>query len=138
MSLSDQALMNQSKDTAHDYMMAAIRSIDEKFGEGYAKNNPQLVGDFMKTATIDYLSCSGLQSIATSLDFVTEQIGNIAESIDCAAAGCHVADSETVISLSEKECILAALKARWIELNPEHTQAQYIAAMNRFEIMAGL
>lgn len=85
MSLSDQDLMNQSKDTAHDYMMAAIRSIDEKFGEGYAKNNPQLVGDFMKTASIDFLTCSGLQAIATSLDFVAEQISNVAESIDCAA-----------------------------------------------------
>lgn len=65
-------------------------------------------------------------------------VKDISESIDCSGAGSGVADSGTVISLSEKECILSALKARWLKLNPEHTDAQYLAAIRRFELIAGL
>lgn len=71
---------------------------------------------------------------------ISEKLDNLIESIDCAGAGagCHVSDSETVISLSEKECIFTALVNRWILLNPSPTNAQVHAAENRFKIIAGL
>ncbi len=78
-----------------------------------------------------------LNDIVSKLELLAESVNNLAESIDCAGTGSGVADSETVISLSEKECILAALKARWLKLNPEHTEAQYLAAIRRFELIAG-
>lgn len=84
--------------------------------------------------------------ISKSILFVGKQyisalvsaVEDIADSIDCAGAGGGVADSETVISLSEKQCIFNALINRWVLLNPEPTRAQISAAENRFKIIAGL
>lgn len=47
-------LMQDGADTAHYYMHKAIESIDDKFGEGYAKEHPELIGAFMQTAATDY------------------------------------------------------------------------------------
>lgn len=86
--------------------------------------------------------------ISKSILFVGKQyisalvsaVEDIAERIDCAGAGTGggVADSETIISLSEKQCIFNALMNRWVLLNPEPTSSQISAAENRFKIMAGL
>ncbi len=72
------------------------------------------------------------------INALISRLEDIAESIDCAGAGGGVADSETVISLSEKQCIFNALMNRWVLLNPEPTSSQISAAENRFKIMAGL
>lgn len=47
-------LMRQARDTAETYFNQAIRIIDEKFGEGYAKEHPELVAGFMNTAARDF------------------------------------------------------------------------------------
>ena len=36
----------------HDWILRAKRELDEIFGEGYAKDNPQLVGDYIKCAAV--------------------------------------------------------------------------------------
>ncbi|EOV9570216.1 hypothetical protein ACN5LI_001836 [Cronobacter turicensis] len=41
--------------TASSWMLRAVEEIDEIFGAGFAKKNPGLVGDFMKTAALDQL-----------------------------------------------------------------------------------
>lgn len=46
--------MEQAGWTADTYLGAAIKYIDKRFGKGYAKKNPQLVGAFMQTAAIDF------------------------------------------------------------------------------------
>ncbi len=46
--------MRQASMTTCEYFWNAIKDIDDKFGEGYAKQNPQLVGDFMKVASQDF------------------------------------------------------------------------------------
>lgn len=46
--------MDQDLYTVETYMNNAVRIIDEKFGEGYARENPGLIGDFMKTAALDF------------------------------------------------------------------------------------
>ena len=40
----------QSASQAHDWMLRAKIDIDSIFGEGYAQENPQLVGDYIKCA----------------------------------------------------------------------------------------
>ncbi len=52
--LTPSDLMRQANDTSETYFNRAVRIIDEKFGEGYARENPGLVGDFMKTAAHDF------------------------------------------------------------------------------------
>lgn len=47
-------LMLQARDTAQTYFNQAVRIIDEKFGEGYAKAHPELITGFMKTAASDF------------------------------------------------------------------------------------
>lgn len=47
-------LMIRAGKSAHTYFNQAVRIIDEKFGEGYAKEHPELIGHFMRTAAADF------------------------------------------------------------------------------------
>lgn len=47
-------LMLQARNTAETYFNQAVRIIDSKFDEGYAKAHPELIGDFMKTMAADF------------------------------------------------------------------------------------
>jgi hypothetical protein len=42
-------LMRQAKYTAAEYLNAAVIDIDEKFGDGFAKEHPELVAAYMTT-----------------------------------------------------------------------------------------
>ena len=47
-------LMLQARDSAETYFNQSIRIIDSKFGEGYAKAHPELIGDFMQTVAAEF------------------------------------------------------------------------------------
>jgi hypothetical protein len=49
-------LFDQTSATADTYFNDAIRNIDGRFGEGYAKEHPSLVGDYMKVCERDFSS----------------------------------------------------------------------------------
>ncbi len=51
---SFETLMEQASSTTEDYLTAAIKMIDNKFGTGYAKANPSLVGDIVKASAKDF------------------------------------------------------------------------------------
>ena len=55
MSGSDRAeiMMRQAPMTCHEWMYKAVETIDNQFGEGYAKEHPELVGDFLKACGSD-------------------------------------------------------------------------------------
>jgi hypothetical protein len=38
---------------ANEYMLQAVRNTDEVFGDGYAKDHPELVGAYMQTIAIE-------------------------------------------------------------------------------------
>ena len=38
---------------ANGYMLQAVRNTDEVFGDGYAKDHPELVGAYMQTIAIE-------------------------------------------------------------------------------------
>ena len=38
---------------ANEYMRQAVRNIDEAFGDGYAKNHPELIGAYMQTVALE-------------------------------------------------------------------------------------
>lgn len=52
--LTPSGLMRQARDTAETYFNQSVRVIDEKFGEGYAKEHPELIAGFMNTAARDF------------------------------------------------------------------------------------
>lgn len=47
--------VEQAPDTAKEYMLRAIRIIDETFEPGYAQAHPELVGAFIQTCASDFL-----------------------------------------------------------------------------------
>ena len=43
--------------TAHDFMLNAGYDIDGQFGEGYARQHPELVGAYMRVAASNFAAC---------------------------------------------------------------------------------
>lgn len=48
----EQTLTRAAVGTTAGYFQAACRELDEKFGEGYAKNNPCLVAEFIRSSVL--------------------------------------------------------------------------------------
>lgn len=53
--LSHSELMEQSLKETTFYMTSAIKIINDKLGESYAENHPELLGAFMQTTAISNL-----------------------------------------------------------------------------------
>jgi hypothetical protein len=51
--LSAEKIMEQADTTAAYWMRAAIEEIDSALGEGYAKEHPELIGQYMIAAALD-------------------------------------------------------------------------------------
>ena len=49
--------MRQSPDTINFYLRNAVEMIDDEFGEGYAKKNPDLVASLVKVQFEDFKNC---------------------------------------------------------------------------------
>ena len=47
-------LANQASASVSDYLAKAVKHIDEEFGKGYAKENPELVASFVRAAVLDF------------------------------------------------------------------------------------
>jgi predicted DNA-binding protein len=80
-------LMDQAPGTVAVYLDKAIESIDNAFGDGYAKQNPSLIGAFIQAAATD-MGCAvlaqqihaGLESIAENLS--TTDMEPVADALD--------------------------------------------------------
>jgi len=77
------------------------------------------------------------------VDYVYQQntlqllLQDLVESIDCAGANSSLDDEIILTALSPDEC-LTALKERWLHNHPQHSEKDYIAAINEFEKLLGL
>jgi hypothetical protein len=65
-------LLRQASMTASDYLSKAVWEIDEKFGEGYAANHPQLIAAFMQVAAIDFATAT----LARAMMYHGEQVSD--------------------------------------------------------------
>jgi hypothetical protein len=84
MAISPTESMRQASMTAHDYMLAAVRDIDEIFGKGYAQAHPELVGAFIQTCAIDYLASrleSQLEAIDDNIGVLSSSLNELGEAI---------------------------------------------------------
>lgn len=64
-------LMQQSVEETAFYMTSAIKIINDKLGESYAENHPELLGAFMQTAAIANLESvllNKLENIEKAID----------------------------------------------------------------------
>ena len=76
--------MDQATSTAKNYFLDAIKCIDSKFGDGYAKSHPELIGSFMNAAAADYATWSNGTNTAHLVDAITEAeqtVFSVAEAI---------------------------------------------------------
>lgn len=69
--------LKQAGMTAHHYLFKAIESIDQAFGEGYAKANPELVGMFIQTCAADFHSGWVTQEIVSALKEIAVSLSQI-------------------------------------------------------------
>lgn len=69
---SAETLMRQASITSNDYFLKAIENIDNQFGEGYSKDNPELIGSFMVSSSNDYLA----QAITSALQEISKKLSN--------------------------------------------------------------
>jgi len=71
---SAETLLDQATDTADEYLAQAIKSIDKRFGKGYAQQHPELVAAFMKVAAQDFQTVFSIQTIQDAVLEVIEAI----------------------------------------------------------------
>lgn len=74
---SPETLVRQASITAEQYLIAAVESIDDTFGEGYAARHPELVAAFMRTAAVDFNTAIFAQEADNIAEILRELISNI-------------------------------------------------------------
>jgi hypothetical protein len=70
-------LFHQAPKTINDYLLEGIKSIDRQFGNGYAKNHPELLGAFIKACALDFNSSIIAAAIEQSAPIIASSIDNI-------------------------------------------------------------
>ena len=67
-------IANQAPKAVEEYLLSGIQSIDAYLGDGYAKDHPELLAAFIKTASMDLFTAvlsreinEGLRDIANSI-----------------------------------------------------------------------
>lgn len=79
-----ETLVAQASMTAADYLHEAVRNIDAKFGAGYAKENPVLVGALVQAAASDYaasLAAAVSQDGSMNVSAISDSLDRIARAI---------------------------------------------------------
>jgi hypothetical protein len=107
------------------YLDAACQEAGKRFPAGAESVPPIVCGYMAAAAIIHQAGC------------IESKLDEIAESLDCLAARPDD-EAKPLPSSYESAVMVASLKASWLKMNPEHTEAQYTAAMRRFEQLAGL
>ena len=67
---ADETKARAPETTAH-YLRTAIAEIDAAFGEGYAREHPELVASFVQASAIEAAVEAGREASARTLDTVT-------------------------------------------------------------------
>ena len=66
-------LMQQATDTVETYLARAIRMLDERFDDQFAKANPQLVGQLVSAMTADFNSATFGKAIGELADVIRDK-----------------------------------------------------------------
>lgn len=73
-------ILEQSSDVVDYHLSRAIRSIDEHFGEGFAKHNPGLVAALITASVSELNSTTQVKVYASALDDIASALEKIADS----------------------------------------------------------
>ena len=69
-------LLRQASMTAAEYFDKAILHIDTTFGEGYAKEHPELIAAYMKVSASDMNFMTLSKSLSEGLEALAESLSN--------------------------------------------------------------
>lgn len=72
---SPEEIMRQASMTAADSFRAAIETIDNEFGDGYAKKHPELIGSLVHAASSDLQTTSLVQAIQYEMEKLVSVLG---------------------------------------------------------------
>ena len=75
-------LMEDGAGTATYYLSEAISAIDNQLGKGYAKEHPELIAGYMKTAAEDNHATVLGKVIQDGLDDINRTFGSIATQLE--------------------------------------------------------
>lgn len=117
---------------AADHVVALLDALPETQSEAMVKR-PMLVAVH---AILQHLDCRAEERQLQQTAMI-EALHDLRESIDFLAARSD-GEAVPVPTAGESERMLGVLKADWLRQYPEHTEEQYLDAMRRFELLAGL
>ena len=72
-------LFEQGSMSANEVMLTAVEKIDNAFGNGYAKKNPELVAAFMQAAITDSSSSVQTKIIGEALERIAGAVEELAD-----------------------------------------------------------
>ena len=73
---SPEEILRQASMVTADYFRAAIGTIDQEFGEGYAKKHPELIGALVQAASKDLHTTSLVQAIQHEMANLVSAVNN--------------------------------------------------------------
>lgn len=73
-SIGADELLRQTRLTAGSYLNFAIAEIDERFGTGYAEQNPVLVASFIQACATDFAASIISQTLQESAEYIGQSI----------------------------------------------------------------
>jgi hypothetical protein len=75
------SLLYGADKSAADYLAKAHRSIDDRFGAGFAAKNPALVAAFMRVAASDFNTALSLKILESSFQQLATSIADLAKNL---------------------------------------------------------
>lgn len=77
MSNMDDMRMRQGPETADLWLREVVKSIDRVFGDGYARDNPQLVAGMLAASSSDFRTTMLTASMDRLADAIHTGLGNL-------------------------------------------------------------
>lgn len=79
--MDSREMMEQASKTAHEYLTAAIKTVDEEFGEGAHQKYPEIVASLVQASATDFLTSVIRNEVVAHLDLIPDALGDIRDSL---------------------------------------------------------
>jgi len=81
--VENETLSRQGLMSALDLYREAVKEIDSMMGEGYSKEHPELIGQILMAANIDYAGSIIADRLIDGLTYIGDCIERNSDSADC-------------------------------------------------------
>jgi hypothetical protein len=91
---NNQTLLRQAPMTANEYLLSAVDHIDQKLGNGYAKQCPELIAAFMQASAIDLGTAVIARAVESLSNSLVGALNEMQESLQSLQAVADVIDNK--------------------------------------------